>query len=234
MPDEKKPPSKVEVQKEEKKYQPVRVEAQLTPPTNPRKISSIVIALDNYDDIFSDFDTGPYQQRLISDDFLKEIQKRYMESEKGDIEVKLSLPESLRDPKVESTIKKRIRGYFNLQVKETESAIKKRRLTGILYLTIGFFFLALEYQLAEPGFIEAIPRAIGILLLPAGWFSMWNGLEYLIQIPEKMSEQKKLYTKFANAEYIFISEEELEEMEKKEQEKAKPQWTEQTRLKIPI
>lgn len=234
MPDEQKPPPKIEVEKEKKKDQQVRVEAQLTPPTNPRKIGSIVIALDNYNDIFSDFDTSPYQHRLISDDFLKEIQKRYIESEKGDIEVKLSLSGSLRDAKVEGMIKKRIKGYFNLQVKEAETAIKKRRLIGILYLIVGFFLLAIEYQLAEPDFVEAIPRAISILLLPAGWFSMWNGLDLLIQIPEDMSKQKKLYTKFAKADYTFVSEEELEEMEKKEQEKAKPHWAEQTRLKISI
>ncbi len=228
---EEKPPLKTDAQKQEK---PAKEAVQPPVLLNPRKISSIVIALDDYNDIFSDFDMSPYQHRLLSDDFLKEIQKRYMESKKGDIEVKLSLPEKLRDPKLEGIIKKRIREYFNLQVKETDSAIKKRRITGMVYLVIGFFLLAVEYQLAEPGFAETLPRALGILLLPAGWFSMWNGLDLLIQIPEKIAEQRKLYTKFAKADYVFVSEEELEEMEKKEQERAKPHWAEQTRLKIPI
>jgi hypothetical protein len=223
---EEKPPLKTEAQKQEK---PAKEEVQPVLP-NPRKISSIVIALDDYNDIFSDFDMSPYQQRLISDDFLKEIQKRYMESKKGDIEVKLSLPARLRDAKVEGIIKKRLREYFNFQTKEIENEIKKRRMRGAVYFIIGFFLLAIEYNLTDAEFSKSVPSALGILLLPAGWFSMWTGLELMIQIPDKLAEQKKLYGKFAKANYLFVSEEELEEMEKKEQEK--PHWVEQTRLEI--
>lgn len=228
---EEKPLSKTDVQKQEKREQPAQGEAQPGPP-NPRKISSIVIALDDYNDIFSDFDLSPYQQRLISDDFLKEIQKRYVESKKGDIELKFSLPKKLRDPKLEGVIKKRLREYFNFQAKEVEEEIKKRRINGTIYIAVGFFLLAVEYGLAEGNFTEMLPRALGILLLPAGWFSMWTGLDLIIQIPEKLTEQKKLYKKFVKADYLFVSEEELEEMEKKEQEQTKQRWVEQTRLNI--
>ncbi|MEM4215667.1 MAG: hypothetical protein QXD51_01130 [Candidatus Anstonellales archaeon] len=227
MPEEK--PITKDVQKQEK---PKEETQQAVGMPNPRKISSIVIALDDYNDIFSDFDLSPYQQRLLSDDFLKEIQKRYVESKKGDIEVKFSLPAALRDQKIEGIIKKRLREYFNFQVKELDEEIRKRRINGAVYIVVGFFLLAVEYGLAEGHFTESIPRAIGILLLPAGWFSMWNGLELLIQIPEKISEQRKLYRKFAKADYLFVSEEELEEMEKKEQEHIKQKWAEQTRLSI--
>ncbi|MGB9719825.1 MAG: hypothetical protein ACPL06_04515 [Candidatus Anstonellales archaeon] len=231
---EDKPPQKTEAQKQ---HEPGKEkEATQNQPAvgmpNPRKISSIVIALDDYNDIFSDFDMSPYQQRLLSDDFLKEIQKRYLESKKGDIEVKFSLPATLRDQKLEGVIKKRLREYFNFQLKESDNEIYKRRISGAVYIVVGFFLLAIEYGLTEGSFSEAIPRALGILLLPAGWFSMWNGLELLIQIPEKITEQRKLYSKFAKANYTFISEEELEEMEKKEEEQIKQKWVEQTRLEI--
>src|SRR3989338_8032949 len=33
-------------------------------------LNSIQIALDHYDDIFSDFDPSPFNQRMLSDDFL--------------------------------------------------------------------------------------------------------------------------------------------------------------------
>ena len=226
---EEKPPSKTDAQKQEKTAKE-EVQQPLASPINPRKISSIVIALDDYNDIFSDFDVSPYQERLLSDDFLKEIQKRYMESKKGDIEVKLSLPAHLRDMKVEGIIKKRLREYFNFQTKEIENEIKKRRINGAIYLAVGFFLLAIEYNLTSPDVSQSLPHPLSVLLLPAGWFSMWTGLELIIQVPEKITEQKKLYAKFAKANYSFISEEELKEMEKKEQEK--PHWVEQTRLGI--
>lgn len=48
-------------------------------------LNSIQIALDHYDDIFSDFDPSPFSQRMLSDDFLKEMQKRYIETKKGSL-----------------------------------------------------------------------------------------------------------------------------------------------------
>lgn len=39
------------------------------------EMSEISIWLDNYDDIFSDFDPRPYSQRSLSDDFLAEAKK---------------------------------------------------------------------------------------------------------------------------------------------------------------
>ena len=39
------------------------------------KKSEISLSLDNYDDIFSDFDPRPFSQRALSDDFLIEAKK---------------------------------------------------------------------------------------------------------------------------------------------------------------
>ena len=44
--------------------------------TLKRILSSVHIALDDYDDIFSDFDISPYNQRALSKDFLDELKTR--------------------------------------------------------------------------------------------------------------------------------------------------------------
>ena len=65
------------------------------------QMSEISLWLDTYDDIFSDFDPRPYSQREMSEDFLKEISRRYLEGKHGRFEVHFTIPSSERDLKAE-------------------------------------------------------------------------------------------------------------------------------------
>lgn len=177
------------------------------------------IALDTYDDIFSDFDPSNYEHRILSDDFLKEIQKRYVETKKGDIEIRFSIPAVMRSAKVEVLIKKRLKQYFLGQIKLLDIEIEKRKRTGIIYFFIGFLVLLITYYSADifPGSHSA--QIVAALLTPLGWFGMWEGLGLFVQSPVKYEEQKKFYIRFSKANYIFINEEDfLRELSEKEKE----------------
>ena len=59
------------------------------------KEGNISLILDNYDDIFSDFDPRPYTVRALSDDFLNECRKAIIE--KGEnIELRFLLSKKQR------------------------------------------------------------------------------------------------------------------------------------------
>ena len=73
------------------------------------KMSEISLIIDTYDDIFSDFDPRPFDQRTISDDFLFEIKRASKEKPSGVIELKFMMPEKLRKPEQEVLIRKGIR-----------------------------------------------------------------------------------------------------------------------------
>lgn len=171
-------------------------------------LREIAIALDSYDDIFSDFDPRPYSQRELSEDFLKEIQRRYMEDKKGRFEVRFTVPLSVRDPKEEVLIKKRLREHFAMMAKQEEEAIKNTRSKGYIYMLSGSLILLSEvfmlFFLSESDFFF---RILSILLVPAGWYGMWNGLEKIIDAPSALLERKALYEKFEKANYLFISDE---------------------------
>ncbi|MFA6530642.1 MAG: hypothetical protein WCT31_02840 [Candidatus Micrarchaeia archaeon] len=173
-------------------------------------LNSIQIALDGYDDIFSDFDPSPYNHRLLSDDFIKEIQKRYIETRKGDFEVRFSLPQIARDPKIEALIKKRFKEYFFSQIKEINSQIESKQRMGIVRVAMGFLLLSIElvgrlYGMG-PNFIFDL---LTVIIVPAGWYSMYSGLEFIFDHPQKMVEQRKFLKKFHDAIYLFVSEEDL-------------------------
>ncbi len=171
-------------------------------------IRDISIALDTYDDIYSDFDPRPHAEREISADLLKELERRTHTGVKGNFEVRFFLPKALRDEKSEGRIIRRLRAYFLGEVKELELKDKGRRRSGINFMVAG---LASLFTYA---YVENLPFAIGqlasfieVLLVPFGWFSMWVGLEKLVQEKDAYARELEFYQKLAKANYMFLSEE---------------------------
>lgn len=182
------------------------------------------IALDTYDDIFSDFDPSGYDRRVLSDDFMKEMQKRYVETRKGDIELRFSIPEGMRSPKTELLIKKRLKEYFQMQLKLLDAEIDKRKKAGIIYFGVGFLVLLITVYSAEFFPSSHVRDVLAILLTPLGWFGMWEGIGLFVQAPVKYDDQRRFYLKFIKANYVFMNEEdflvELAELESSETARA--------------
>lgn len=55
--------------------------------------TEISIWVDTYDDVFSDFDSRPYDNRELSDDFLTEVRKMVRSNAPGKVELKFHLME---------------------------------------------------------------------------------------------------------------------------------------------
>lgn len=172
-------------------------------------LNMVHIALDTYDDIFSDFDPSSYSVRILSDDFLKEVQKRYMENKKGIFEVRFTLPKFNRSLKTEALIKKRLKDYFTQQLKYIDDELTKRRKRGGVYIAVGFILLASQIILADYEGYTNLLKLIEILLVPAGWYGMFVGIENLVEVPGRLEEQKRFYEKFQKAAYYFFSEEDV-------------------------
>ncbi|MCX8198108.1 MAG: hypothetical protein N3F07_02850 [Candidatus Micrarchaeota archaeon] len=172
------------------------------------EIREITIKLDTYDDIFSDFDPRPYSQRELSEDFLKEVQRRYMEDKHGRFEVHFTIPSSERDTKEEALIKKRIREHFSQMAKAEHEEIKKTQRRGYVYIAIGAAVLlanvAALFTLHESSWFYQV---LSILLVPAGWYGMFTGIGKVIDEPVLSAEKKAVYERFEKANYIFMSEE---------------------------
>src|SRR3989338_1417499 len=77
------------------------------------QMSEISLWLDNYDDIFSDFDPRPYSLRSLSDDFLFEAKKASRDKDANRLELRFLISQEHRDSKVEATVKKRLRDHFS-------------------------------------------------------------------------------------------------------------------------
>jgi len=176
----------------------------------PSSILSLIhMGLDSYDDIFSDFDPSPYHERLLSEDFIMEAKRRYAETKKGGLELRFSLPAKLRSQKTETLIKRRLKQYFQMKVKDSEDDIKKSRGRGLMYFGAGFVVLLSVAFVPGVEALKGVAHFIEILLVPIGWFGMFDGVELLIESPRKFEKEINFNRRLSEAAYTFFSEEEL-------------------------
>lgn len=169
-----------------------------------KELREVTLAIDTWDDIFSDFDPRPLSERTLSEDFIIELKQRYRETSKGDFILTIRAPKSLEDKRSEKTVAKRLKRHF-LQ----RSLIRKKeniriRLRGIIFVICGigfltFLTLAAYYKLYSDLMIDII----SIVVMPLGWFGIWEGFSKLVDIKPAFLYEEMFYTKLARAQCRF-------------------------------
>lgn len=161
----------------------------------------IAIALDSYDDIFSDFDIRSYRERAISKDFLDELRVRLrrlgMESS---VDIVLLVPSRDRSASDEGLITQRALSFFDERREHylREDARSKRG--SAAFIAIGLVLsLAASYF---AGRFASLPLFKDFLLIPA-WFFVWSGLERLVKDREEIGRKKKYYLSLCGSRIVF-------------------------------
>jgi hypothetical protein len=170
-------------------------------------LREIRISLDTYDDIFSDFDPRPYSQRELSEDFLKEIQQRYLETPQGRIEVHFDLPAGKRDTRLDATAKKRIREHFEIERKREEAKILHTKWKGVKYVAFGSLALvAATLPLLEwPDSI--LVNIASTVLTPVAWFFSFTGASIYVDDWKESRDRANFCLRFEKANYVFVENE---------------------------
>jgi len=163
------------------------------------------IWLDTYDDIFSDFDSRDYPERALSDDFIHEARKMIKEKPDGQVELKLLMPEALRNPKTETIITNSIHRQFSHFARRIKTEMKNIRLQGILMCAIGFVLMIIAAYLIT--LINKIfyVSALQVIIEPAGWFLVWTGFDHIFNSFRKRSPEYMFNKKMADSDIIFLS-----------------------------
>lgn len=183
------------------------------------QLSEISLTLDTYDDIFSDFDPRPYSDRAISDDFLVEIKRATKENTVGVIELKFLIPKMFQNSKDEELIRKRLkrhfRRHFDLMSKEVSSVKKMGFIMVIAGFTLGILsaiiFTEILKEIDNMLFftniiawaLQIVPTALLILLEPASWFLIWEGLNKVIFDWKELKPDFDFYEKMTRCEIVF-------------------------------
>jgi hypothetical protein len=162
--------------------------------------SVISLRLEQYDDIFSDFDIRQYSERALSVDFLSEIKRASVDKGNGGIELILNLPADQRNESTEGPIKERLNKHFNKHFQILTG--EKRR---VLRFGLWMIFLGIICMITV-AFIVPIKSqnfTISFLLLfldPVAIFLLWEGLDQIIFNSKNINPELDFYKKMSNSE----------------------------------
>jgi len=170
--------------------------------TMTEALQSTQIALDTYDDIFSDFDPSPYETRILSDDFLTELLKRYAETHRGELQVIFTIPSSLRSEKTEGIVKKRIKEYFKVRHSKAKKQVEEDQKRGMMRVAVAVFAYIPIMIFSDPVMIHLAP-----ILSVFAWYFLWTGLDKLLEVPGRLVSEMNFCDRFHKAKYNFVDEE---------------------------
>ncbi|MEA3328357.1 MAG: hypothetical protein U9Q08_01235 [Candidatus Omnitrophota bacterium] len=169
-----------------------------------KDIKEISIAIDTWDDIFSDFDPRLFNVRALSEDFITELKKRYRETRRGSFLITIYAPVSLKNETQEKTVILRLKRYFKHRAMQRQKEVSRIRRRGITFAILGVCSLGLltlltYFQL----FNELTIEIIAIILMPLGWFGIWEGFSKIVDTSPKFIQEEMLFDKLSKAVYQF-------------------------------
>ena len=169
-----------------------------------KDIQDISIAIDSWDDVFSDFDPSPLEQRILSEDFLLELKKRYRETQRGNFIITIYAPLSLKDEASERIISKRLKQYFKFRHLEIQRDINEARRKGVIFIVVGMFFLAnLTMVTYFKMLTSLVIDLLSIIVMPLGWFCVWEGFSRIIEPSPLLKQDLELFGKLSRASFKF-------------------------------
>lgn len=172
--------------------------------TRKYDLSEVAIVIDNWDDIFSDFDPRPLIERTVSGDFIEELKKRYRETKVGKYAITLYVPEILKNPNSERMVRQRLKKHFQYLYLVEKKNLQRLRMRGAAFILLGISSLSiLTIVTYYAVFQELILELIGIILMPLGWFGIWEGFSKIVDTSPTLLRRRQLFHKLATASYCF-------------------------------
>ncbi len=169
------------------------------------KMSNISLILDDYNDIFSDFDPRPYDERALSQDFINEAIRASRDKVSGQFELKLIMPKRKRNLGNEEMIKKRLHEHFRKHHHEVVREAKIVRNKGLLFIFAGVsMMLTVSISVVESYYHHFWLTFMKVLLEPAGWFLIWEGLNQVVFDSKKNKLNIEFYDKMSKCDIHFI------------------------------
>lgn len=168
------------------------------------QLREISIILDVWDDIFSDFDPRPLDERALSEDFIAELRKRYTETASGDLLISFCAPKGLKDDKSEKMVVHRLRNYFVHRALQQSREIYDRKMRGVVFILVGVVFLSSTTLVAYFDICSTLAvKLLEILLVPLGWFGIWEGFSKIVNASPALAQEATLFRKLSIAKYQF-------------------------------
>lgn len=164
----------------------------------------IEIALDQYTDIFNEWDPAPFKRREIDPDLERyllecsqEIPLRYP------VELCFTVPSTIRNVPMEKEITDALSNCFSFKIYFKKKDLKKIKIQILDYLLIGFVFLWIGtvFPGKESELIWITILVEGIFI--GGWVLIWQAVSLFFFTNREQYYRYLIYKRLLNSPIIF-------------------------------
>lgn len=170
-----------------------------------RSPSEVVLWIDSYSELFSDFDPRPFANRLVSDDFVNQVKHSAKEIPQKLHVLKLLVPEKIRKPDEEVIIKRKLGAYFSYQHQQLTRMNREVRRKGFYFSAAGLIFMLIASYLKELNVTQFYMTFLLTLFEPGGWFLLWTGFDYFMNYSRNRLQDMAFFNRMADVHIEFDS-----------------------------
>lgn len=159
--------------------------------------------LDDYDDIYSDFDSRHYLKRRISEDFLYELKTALKYKKDHVSNLVLLLPQEKRNEENEKMIVENLNQFFYTQFQNQKNRYNQKVKNGILLLLFGIIVMSCAALFSINkinSFILILPK---VILEPGGWFLLWLALDFLVFDLKNINRERLFFKELSEIKVHF-------------------------------
>ncbi|MDP4265284.1 MAG: hypothetical protein Q8941_22350 [Bacteroidota bacterium] len=166
-------------------------------------MAELSLWLDDYDDIYSDFDSRNYLKRRVSEDFIYELKNALKYRKERINDLILLLPPEKRDEMNEKMIAGSLKEFFTNQLTTSSDKCRHKLNKGI---TLGIAGIIIMIFNAIAGFkgTHTIPLiSVRVLLEPAGWFLLWASFDFLFYDWQELKKEREFFRELSELNIHF-------------------------------
>lgn len=164
----------------------------------------IEVSLDNYDDVYDDWDPSPFKKRDIEDEFNDFILDSSEDIPlKHDISIVLYLPISKKDTKKETALISAYRNHYNYAINRLKKIQYNLNKKTIAYLLFSFLLLSIGYFLFKEN--QSLVRNVlheGVLI--GGWVFLWEFFTNIFIKTRESYFEYRLYKRLYQSQIRFV------------------------------
>ena len=166
-------------------------------------MAELSLWLDNYNDIYSDFDSRHYQNRRVSDDFFFELRNGMNHRKERIQDLILVLPASERQVETERIIKKSRKDHFLLQLNIQQERCRRKRWKGVVFGVSGVILMLINTFIGFKSTQSALSTVIRVLLEPGSWFLLWASFDFLFYDWKELKKERGFYERLSELNIHF-------------------------------
>lgn len=167
----------------------------------------IEVALDQYSDVFDEWDPAPFKRRSLDPDLELYLESSSEEIPLGDpIELCFNIPAQIQDTNTEAEMRNGLKNSFAFKLYLIKKELKKTNAQILRYIILGFLLLGLG-----SAFVNQLPSRperellmlIADALIIGGWVFLWEAVSLFFFTNREVYHRYKIYQRLHNAPVIF-------------------------------